>query len=145
MLLRSLQNRVTISQSKEKNYNNWFEIIDLLTRLGFPVSICEQNMTRINSNVLTELIIELCLKLAQNKKIPFELIMNNSRTKKFLETYYKGDVCQLRGKLKKYTTSNQQLKNNLVSILGATELFCSIWYLSSSDICYLITETDGKH
>ena len=139
------KNRVTISQSKEKNYNNWIEIIDLLKRLGFPVSICGQDMIRINSNVLTELTIELCLKLAQNKKIPFELIMNNSRTRAFLETYYKGDGCQLRGELKKYTTTSQQLKNDLVSILGATGHFCSIWYPSSSDNCYRITETDGKH
>lgn len=138
-------NRISISQSKEANYDNWRDIIDLLNRLGFPVSIQGQNTIRINSNVLTELTNELCSKLAQYKKVPFDLIANYNRINAFLETYYKGDGCQLREGLKRYTTASRQLKNDLVSILGATGQFCSIWYPSSSDNCYRITETDGKH
>jgi len=139
------ENRVNISQSREKHYDNWIEIIDLLERLGFPMSTYGQKTIRINSNVLTELTIELCSKLAQYKKVPFKLIANYSRANAFLETYYKGDGCQLRKELKKYTTASRQLKNDLVSILGAIGHFCSIWYPSSSDNCYRITETDGKH
>ena len=54
-----------------------------------------------------------------------------------------GQIEDLIGKTQ--SSTSQQLKNDLVSILGATGHFCSIWYPSSSDNCYRITETDGKH
>ncbi len=139
------ENRVTITQIREKNYENWIEIIHLLERLGFPITICGEKSIRINSNVLTELTIELCSRLAQYKKIPLELIANYERASAFLDAYYKGDGCRNREGLKRYTTASRQLKNDLVYILGATGKFCSIWYPNPSDNCYRITETDGRH
>ncbi len=138
------KNRITISQSKEKNYTNWQEIINLLDNLNFPSSVSGEKSIRINSNILAKLTVKLCSKLAQNKKIPFELF-NIERANAFLDAYYKGDGCQKTAGLKKFTTASQQLMNDLVSILGATGYYCSIWYPSPSDNCYRITEINDKH
>lgn len=137
-------NRITLTQSRIKNYSNWKEIIKLLEDLNFPVTTDGKKSIRINSNVLKELTIKICSYLAQYKKIPFNMVSNSNRVNSFLETYYKGDGCQLREGLRKFTTASQQLKNDLVCILGAIGKFCSIWHPNSSDNCFRITETDGK-
>ncbi len=138
------ENRITITQSKEHNFDNWQEIINLLDHLSFPFTVDEKKTIRVNSNVLTLLTINLCSKLAQNKKIPFELF-NYERVHAFLDSYFKGDGDLLRSGLRKFTTASQQLKNDLISILGAIGHFSSIWHPSSNDNCYRVIETDGKH
>lgn len=62
----------------------------------------------------------------------------------FLESYYKGDGCLLPSGLRKFTTVSQNLKNDLLSLLGGIGQYCSIWHPPSSDECYRITETEGK-
>ncbi|MFX1444184.1 MAG: hypothetical protein ACFFHV_12265 [Promethearchaeota archaeon] len=138
------KNRITITQSKELKFDNWQEIINLLDQLNFPYTADEKKTIRVNSNVLTLLTIHLCSTLAQNKKIPFELLTYD-RAYAFLNSYYKGDGDLLRTGLRKFTTASQQLKNDLVSVLGAIGQFCSIQHPNSSDNCYRIIETEGKH
>ncbi len=138
------KNRIQISQSKSKNYENWREIINLLEQLNFPVTNNGNNMIRINSNMLMELTTNLCSKLAQNKRIPFELLTND-RINAFLDAYYKGDGDQLPNGLRRFTTVSKQLKNDLVSMLGAIGQFVSIHNSSPSDNCHRIVETKGKH
>ncbi|MHA2130562.1 MAG: hypothetical protein ACW99L_11355, partial [Promethearchaeota archaeon] len=97
------KNRVIITQSKGKNYQNWREIIDLLVHLNFPTTNDGNQIIRINSNILTKLTLQLCSKLAENKKVPYE-ILTIDRIKAFLDAYYKGDGDQLPNGLRRFTT-----------------------------------------
>jgi hypothetical protein len=138
------KNRITITQSKAKHYENWNEIINLLERLDYPITNNGRSFIRINSNILMELTIKLCSKLAQRKRIPFKFLTND-RINAFLEAYYKGDGGSLPSGLRRFSTASRQLKNDLVSILGGIGNFCSIHNPSPSDACYRIVETEGKH
>ncbi len=138
------KNRVTISQSKAKHYNNWNEIINLLERLDYPITNNGRSFIRVNSNILMELTVKLCSKLAQKKRIPIEFLTND-RIHAFLDAFYKGDGGPLPSGLRRFSTTSRQLKNDLVSILGGIGKFCSIHNPSSSDACYRIVETEGKH
>jgi len=136
------KNNIKITQSKLIHSKNWLDIIDLLNRLEFPSSYDDKKSISINSNVLKELTVNLCSQLACNKKIPFSLFTHN-KARVFLETYFRGDGCWKDSRIKKYkkfSTASKQLRNDIVSLIGALGGYCSI----KKDSIYRVTTTLGK-
>lgn len=137
------KNRLTIHQSKTFNPENWKEIIELLNLLGFPYSTSNNKMIRINSNVISELTVALCSKLAKNKTIPFELL-NEERANSFLNAFFKGDGNIKKEKWRRFSTISPKLKNDLITILGAIGSFSSVNNPAPNDQCFRVIETEGR-
>ncbi|QEE18071.1 DNA polymerase domain-containing protein [Promethearchaeum syntrophicum] len=137
------KNRIVITQSKKLHLANWNKIINIIESLGYPYSQDNKKRIRINSNIIKEIIVTLCSKGAEKKRIPLE-ILNIERAKLLLESYFNGDGNLTTKKRRRYSTISTQLKNDLVYILGALGKYVSIHLPSNNDNIFRIIETKGK-
>jgi DNA polymerase elongation subunit (family B) len=137
------KNRITITQMKKLHPLQYNHIISLIRSLDYPFTHDNKKQIRINSNILKEVIFTLCSDGAKNKKIPLELL-DYERAKVLMDCYYLGDGNLKEGKWKRYSTSSQQLKNDLVYLIGALNNYCSIVNLKGSNNVYRIIETEGR-
>ena len=137
------KNRITITQSKKIHPLNYQHILALLQYLNYPYSHDNKKNLRINSNILKELIISLCSHGAANKKIPLTLL-NKERATALIEDYFRGDGNLKKGKWKRYTTLSQQLKNDLLFIIGALGGYSSVVNPKNPNTVYRIIETEGR-
>ena len=137
------KNRITITQTRDIHPLRYEHIISLIKSLGFPCSHDKKKSIRINSSILREVISSLCLSGAGNKKIPIELL-DNDRALTLLDNYYLGDGNLKKGKWKRYSTISEQLKNDLVYLLGSLGEYCSVVNPKNSKKIYRIINTEGR-
>ncbi|MHA1669772.1 MAG: DNA polymerase domain-containing protein [Promethearchaeota archaeon] len=137
------RNRITITQKRDIHPSRYEHIISLITLLKFPCSYDNKKHIRINSNILKEVISSLCSSGAGNKKIPLELL-DTDRALILLDNYYLGDGNLKKGKWKRYSTKSEQLKNDLVYLLGSLGEYCSIVNPTNSNNIFRIINTEGR-
>ncbi len=132
-------NRISISQYKTVNTAHFNEIGSLLQRMSLPYAVYSDKDHVIHSKILVILIESLCGAGSANKRIPIELLDIN-RSKVLLDAFFKGDGnTNARGE-RRYTTASRQLANDIVTLLGATNIHTSVHY---EDSVYRVVETRG--
>ena len=137
------KNRITITQNKKLRPKRYKKIISLIKTLEYPHSHDRNKTIRINSNILKQIFVKLCSKVADNKKIPLKLL-DSDRGKALIDNYYLGDGNLKKGKWRRFTTKSKQLKNDLVFLIGALGGYCSVVNPKKSSGVYRIIETEGR-
>ncbi len=120
--------KVKITQSKQKNLENYNEIIETLDEMGLPHKDYPDGIS-VGSSFFAKIIEKMCSKYAENKKIPLNYF-DIEKARLFLDAYFKGDgnIYGAKGytKRKRYSTTSEQLKNDLVTLIGALGGYASI-------------------
>jgi DNA polymerase elongation subunit (family B) len=135
------QNRLTITQSIEKNSQNIHEILKLLRQLNWPAVFYNDKTITVHSNVLSSVVSALCGTHANNKSIPI-FLLNKERTKALLDTYFKGDGNYNFLGQRRYSTASLQLSKDLIFLISALGKYSSLH--RDSDIVRVV-ETSGKN
>ncbi|MEM3091491.1 MAG: LAGLIDADG family homing endonuclease, partial [Candidatus Pacearchaeota archaeon] len=120
--------RISITQSKNKNFKKWSEIKELLNKLGYNYQI-ERNVgfSIYNKSLFYELIntcylnkkCEICGRdyCSHNKKVPdYVKELSSSQIKTFLDAFQKGDGCINNGEIR-YYSSSKKLINDLQELV----------------------------
>ncbi len=134
------KNRITITQSKKNNPENYKEIIHILERLSWPYASYGDKTITVHSNVLAALMGTLCGTHASNKHIPLRLL-NKERALTLIESYFKGDGNFNRRGKRRYSTISSQLLRDLLTLLSGIGRFSSV---HSDQNVNRIVETDGR-
>jgi DNA polymerase elongation subunit (family B) len=137
------KNRISITPKKKLHPKRYNHIISLLKSLKYPFSYDNKKQIRINSKILKQLFIRFCSKGAAHKKIPLELL-DYKRAKFLLKNYYLGDGNLKKGKWIRYSTKSEQLKNDLVYLIGALDGYCSVVNPKKPTDIYRIIQTEGR-
>ncbi|MDF1539446.1 MAG: DNA polymerase domain-containing protein [Candidatus Thorarchaeota archaeon] len=132
-------NRVSISQCKQANPAHFSEIGSLLKKMSLPYAIYSEKDYVIHSKVLSALLETLCGKGSEHKRIPLHLL-DKSRARALLDTFFKGDGNFNRRGEKRYSSSSRQLAYDILMLLGALGIHASLHH---EEDMYRIVETKG--
>ena len=115
---------VEISQDKEKNPENYKEIVKCFNKLGFEPSVRDDRVV-----LYSKQLYEYCKQFGKcNEKFVPDYIKNASKRQIdiFLTALFKGDGTFLNGKYQNYSTTSKQLADDVQELLHKLGLGCVI-------------------